>query len=265
MADKKMVSDKKQVTKHKSGVSIKTSRVLSASAQEKTSKPVTVRSVSGRIISKSTTSNLSVPLYSLAGKVAGTLDLPKEIFGVKVNRALLTQAARVYTTNQKAHWSNTKTRGEVEGSTRKIFKQKGTGRARHGSVRAPIFVGGGIALGPKSRKTLLNLPKKMKKASLLSALSAKVQANEVFGLTDLRKASGKTKEMVKLIELVNKKSVLIVDAENNEMVMRAVRNIQGATFLSAREINVFEVMKHQGLVLTGEAADQLVNRLAGKI
>src|SRR3989344_1873864 len=99
--------------------------------------------------------------------------LPKEIFGQEVNTKLLAQAMRVYMTNLKKFTASTKTRGEVRGSTAKIYRQKGTGRARHGAITAPIFVGGGIVFGPKPRKVVLDLPKKMKKAALLAALSDK--------------------------------------------------------------------------------------------
>lgn len=217
---------------------------------------------------------LTAPVYSLLGKAAGSLELPKEIFGVKVNEGLLAQAMRVYLNNRKGHNSNTKTRGEVTGSTRKIYAQKGTGRARHGGIRAPIFVGGGIALGPKYRKTILDLPKKMKNASLISALSSKALSGEILGLEGIEKASGKTKEMVKLMssvvssQLSDKKqkrsSILIVADKNLDGVQRAVRNIEGVHFLNADQINVFEVIRHQNLVLTREAVESLQSRFAKK-
>src|SRR3989344_8900364 len=126
---------------------------------------------------------LSAPVYSLSGRASGTLSLPKEIFGKEVNKKLLAQALRVYSTNQKIFTGSTKTRGEVEGSTAKIFRQKGTGRARHGSIRAPIFVGGGIVFGPRPRKVRLELPQRMKKAALLSAFSAKTADKQLMGLS----------------------------------------------------------------------------------
>lgn len=208
-----------------------------------------------------TTLNLLVPVYSLAGNAVGTMSLPKEIFGVKVNTNLLAQAMRVYMNNQKGHFSNTKTRGEVEGSTRKIYAQKGTGRARHGSIRAPIFVGGGIALGPKSRKVILDLPKKMKKASLISALAQKMSEKQILGLSGLDKSSGKTSEMAKLFNKLEKKSILIIGDKNLDNTQRSVRNIQGLSFLSVDQINAYEIVKHQSLILTKEAVDKLQIRL----
>lgn len=214
---------------------------------------------------------LSAPVYSLLGKEVGNLELPKELFGVKVNKALLAQAMRVYMNNRKGHNSNTKTRGEVTGSTRKIYAQKGTGRARHGGIRAPIFVGGGIALGPKYRKTVLELPQKMKKASLISALSFKALNGEILGLEGIGTASGKTKEMMGFVSNTTgkqgsskkqKHSMLIVGDKNIENVQRGVRNIEGVDFMGASEINVFEVIRHESLVLTREAVEKLQKRLS---
>lgn len=201
--------------------------------------------------------SLSVPVLSLAGQSAGNLNLPKEIFGVEVNKPLLAQAARVYSTNKKTHWANTKTRSEVVGSTRKIYRQKGTGGARHGAKKAPIFIGGGIALGPKSRKTILGLPKKMRKAALNSALSQKVQQGEIVAVDGLDKATGKTKQMAKLFKGLEKRSALIVNDQKADSASRAIRNIPGIDFLTVDQLNAYEVIKHQSLFLTKSAVDKL--------
>lgn len=206
---------------------------------------------------------LSVPIYSLDGKETGQLNLPKEVFGVKVNKQLLAQAARVYITNQSAHYGNTKTRGEVKGSTRKIRSQKGTGGARHGSIKAPIFVHGGIALGPKFRKVILDLPKKMKKAAFLCALSSKFQDKEVLGIT-LDKVSGKTAQVAKTLSNMKKVNVLIVDGERNEKVSRAVRNLSKVNFVSADQLNILQLISHQTLMVTKEAVERLEFRIKEK-
>lgn len=202
---------------------------------------------------------LSVPVYSLTGKTRGTMALPKEIFGQEVNKTLLAQAVRVYLANQTGHFGNTKTRGKVRGSTAKIYRQKGTGRARHGAKTAPIFVGGGITFGPKTRKTRLDLPKKMKKAALISALSAKLGEKQVVGVSGLEKASGKTKEMAKLVEKVGdgKGSMLIVTAEKIDNVVRGVRNLPGIDVLPANQINAYEILRHQMLILTKDSITQV--------
>lgn len=206
-----------------------------------------------------------VAVYSLAG-VASTakLELPKEVFGAEVNKALLAQATRVYTNNQQAHYANTKTRGEVEGSTKKIMKQKGTGGARHGARRAPIFVGGGIALGPKARKVELELPKKMKKAALISALSLKAKEQKIVGIAGLDKATGKTKEMAQLFKKTGFKSALVVTDAKLEKALQAVRNLPGVSLKDANNLNVLEVLKHQNLLLTQEAVAKLTEKLSKK-
>lgn len=230
-----------------------------------TAKQSTQGKVSTKIATKPAASRndkLSIPLYSLLGKQTGTLDLPKEIFGAKVNKKLLSQAVRVYITNQKSLQGSTKTRGEVEGSTVKIYRQKGTGRARHGAIRAPIFVGGGIVFGPKSRKVRLTLPKKMKKAALTAALSAKADDKAVIGLTGIEKASGKTKEIVKLMSSVRKQnniSALIITGEKSDNVVRAVRNIPNVNTMSVDLINAYEILRHDVLLITKDTIEKLVH------
>lgn len=208
---------------------------------------------------------LTVPVYSLAGTPSGEMALPKKIFNAKVNLNLLAQAVRVYYNALKGHWSHTKTRGEVAGSTRKVYRQKHTGRARHGAVTAPIWVGGGIALGPKARKVTLELPQKMKKSALVSALAQKLTEKEVLGVTGLEKASGKTKQMANLIQKLGKGSALIVTDKTAEKAILAVRNIEGVSLISADQLNAFEVIKHQSLILTREAVERLQSRLLGNL
>ncbi len=206
-------------------------------------------------------SGLSVPVYSLTGRASGTMSLPKEIFGVKVNKKLLSQMVRIYLNNRKTLPGSTKTRGQVEGSTAKIYRQKGTGRARHGSIRANLFVGGGIVFGPTPRKVILDFPKKMKKAALISAFSDKAEEKKVFGLTGAEKASGKTKEIFDLLNKVSEKSkhlsVLILTDKNVENMLRAVKNLPGVSVLSTEAINAYEVLKHDLLLLTKAAVEKL--------
>lgn len=202
-----------------------------------------------------TTTKFSVPVYSLTGRAVGTMALPKEIFGQKINKKLLAQAVRVYETNQKGHFAKTKTRGEVQGSTAKIYRQKGTGRARHGAIRAPIFVGGGITFGPRPRKVKLDLPKKMKRQALISALSSKMADKQILALSGLAKASGKTKEMAKLTKNLKLKTALIVTDQKN--IIQAVRNIPGIFSQPVKQLNAYEVLKHQKLIFSKEAVKEL--------
>ncbi|MBI2018354.1 50S ribosomal protein L4 [Candidatus Daviesbacteria bacterium] len=232
----------------------KVKKVGSSSRQssvKKTTKPVVRKS-----------SALSIPVYSLTGRTSGTMTLPKEIFGADVNKKLLAQAIRVYSTNQKTITASTKTRGEVRGSTAKIYRQKGTGRARHGAIRAPIFVGGGIVFGPKPKTVRLELPKKMKKVSLISALSSKAIDKSIIGVSGLAKATGQTKEIAKFMSSVVSRgaSALIVIGEKTDNAVRAARNIPGINVLPVNTINAYEILKHDILVLAKEALE----RLSGK-
>ncbi|MFA5932759.1 MAG: 50S ribosomal protein L4 [Microgenomates group bacterium] len=210
---------------------------------------------------KSEAVNLNVPMLGLDGGKEGTLVLPAGIFGAEINKKLLSQALRVYLNNNAGHYSNTKTRGEVKGSTRKVRMQKGTGGARHGAVRAPIFVGGGIALGPKFRKTELELPKKMRKAALVSALSAKAADAEIMGITGLDKSTGKTKEMVTFLEKANLKNVLIVISEKNEKLQRAVKNLEKVSSTLASQVDLLELTKFKNIMFTKDAITSLQSRI----
>ncbi|RJP46921.1 MAG: 50S ribosomal protein L4 [Armatimonadetes bacterium] len=208
---------------------------------------------------------VSVPVFSIEGTENGSMTLPGELFDVKVNKALLSQALRVSLANQKTHFANTKTRGQVKGSTRKIRAQKGTGGARHGSIRAPIFVGGGIALGPTFRKTILDLPKKMKKAALIAALSAKTKEGGVMGLEGIDRISGKTKQVQEFLSKIAKKEALFVLGTKEDKVLRAVRNLKGTEALLADQLNLLAIATHKTLMFTKEAVDKLEIRITKEI
>src|SRR3989344_1501184 len=161
-----------------------TVRKKSVKAQSKTTaKPATVRG------------SISAPMYNVRGAKNGSLALPKEVFGVKINQPLMAQAVRVYLANQRQGNASTKSRGDISLTTAKWYRQKGTGRARHGAKSAPIFVGGGVAHGPKPKDYSLNLPQKMKKAALYSELSLKAKDGEIKILSGLSKITPKSKEM----------------------------------------------------------------------
>lgn len=200
---------------------------------------------------------LSVPMYALNGKESGVLDLPKEVFGKEPNQQLLAQAVRVYMNNQTGHHSHTKTRGEVKGSTRKLGSQKGSGHARHGSIKAPIFVGGGIALGPRARVVRLELPKRMKRAALEVALSVKTAAGNVMGVAGLDDATGKTKQIASLVKMVNRKNVLLVTDEKKDSVVRAVHNLENASVKPVSDLNALDVVSHTAVLFTKEAVAKL--------
>ncbi len=219
-------------------------------------------------VKESTNASVSVKVVDTAGKEAGTVALPGAIFGERVNKVLIAQAVRVYLANQRQGNASTKTRGEVDGSTRKIYRQKGTGRARHGGVRAPIFVKGGIAHGPKPKDFSLSLPKKMKRKALFSALSSKVQDKQVMVLSGLEKLEPKTKNFVEMLTklgVANKKqNILFVTATGMDNARRAGNNIQGINFTAVNRINTYEVLQTKNLVLSKDAISEMEKFFLGK-
>jgi len=205
---------------------------------------------------------VSIDVVDVSGKVTGKVSLPGEIFGDKVNKALIAQAVRVYLANQRQGTVSTKTRGEVEGSTAKIYRQKGTGRARHGSKRAPIFVKGGVVFGPKPRDYSLSLPQKMKKKALFSALSAKVKDKEVTVIDGLGAIEPKTKvfaQMLKSLGFTKKKQNLLFVTAGKEIatVLRAGRNVKGVNFLPSKQVNTYEVLAAGRLIVMKDAIDEM--------
>lgn len=202
---------------------------------------------------------LSVSVYGLDGKTSGKIALPPEIFGEKENPKLVAQAVRVYLANQRMGTSSTKTRGEVNGTTKKVYRQKGTGRARHGAAKAHIFVGGGIAFGPKPRDLALSMPKKMKRKALFSALSSKLSQEKVL-VVDFEKASGKTKEVaaaLKSMSLTERKNVMVVVDKNLENVKKASRNIKNVTVESVSNLNAYGVSRSSSVLFVKSTIEGL--------
>lgn len=209
-----------------------------------------------------TYATVSIDVMGIDGKVTGKVSLPGEMFGEKVNKALIAQAVRVYLANQRQGTASTKTRGEVDGSTAKIYRQKGTGRARHGSKRAPIFVKGGVVFGPKPRDFSLLLPQKMKRKALFSALSAKVKDKEVIVIDGLGTITAKTKAFAQMLEKTGingkkKKLLFVTGGKDVAHVTRAGRNIQGVSFLPSKQINTYEVLAAGRVVMMKDAIDEM--------
>ena len=214
---------------------------------------------------------LSANLYTLTGRASGKINLPKEIFGAKINEGLMAQAVRVYLANQRRGTVSTKTRSEVNKTTKKAWRQKGLGRARHGAKSAPIWVGGGLVFGPKPRDYSMAFPKKMKKAALFSALSAKQKLGEIKVIEGLEKIESKTKEVAKLIKHLghnkeNRKILLIVPETKNkfENLYKASRNIEDLNILNANLVNTYQVLNNQAIFLTKSAIETLEKVFLGK-
>lgn len=204
---------------------------------------------------------LLVDVFDTKGKVIGKAALPRQVFQAKINEKLMAQAVRVYLANQRQGTLSTKTRGEVRGSTRKLYRQKGTGRARAGSIRSPLRVGGGIIFGPKPRDFSLKLSKKMKKAALFSALSSKLSQKAIHVIDGLEQISPKTKKMAQVLQenklYEKKESVLLVLPKNLENVMRATRNIEGVELTLANSLNAYTVLVSSKMLLMKDAIETI--------
>ena len=199
-----------------------------------------------------------VEVYDIKGKKVSDVELAEAIFGIEPNEAIVHSVLVNYLANQRQGTQSTKTRAEVRGGGRKPWRQKGTGRARQGSIRAPQWVKGGIALGPKPRSYKYTVNKKERRLAIKSLLSSKVIENELTVVDKLELAEIKTKTMVKaLADLKVEGKTLIVLPENNKNVLMSARNIEGVKTITLNNINVFDLLKYNNLVLPLETVKKI--------
>ena len=199
-----------------------------------------------------------VDVYDIKGKKVSDVELAESIFGIEPNEAIVHSVLVNYLANQRQGTQSTKTRAEVRGGGRKPWRQKGTGRARQGSIRAPQWVKGGIALGPKPRSYKYTVNKKERRLAIKSLLSSKVLEKELTVVDKLELAEIKTKTMVKaLADLKVDGKTLIVLPENNKNVLMSARNIEGVKTITLNNINVFDLLKYNNLVLPLETVKKI--------
>ena len=197
-------------------------------------------------------------LYDMTATKVGEIELAESKFGQEVNAAVLHTVVVNYLANQRQGTQSTKTRTEVEGGGIKPYRQKGTGRARQGSLRAPNHVGGGIALGPKPRDYRFSVNKKVKALAMKSALSAKVLENKIFVIDDLKMDEVKTKVMASFIaKLGEDKKALVVTCEKDSNVYLSTRNIEGAKASFVGMLNVYDLIKYDKLIVAKSAVEKL--------
>ena len=205
----------------------------------------------------------TVDVVDLTNNKVGELELADEVFGAEVNEALLYEAVRQFQAGRHTGNHKTKTRSEVAGSGKKLWKQKGTGRARVGSVRSPIWRHGGTVHGPVVRDYSYKLPKKMLVGALRSALSAKVKDGELKVVNQFNLADHKTRNaMNALAGLVNGKTVLVVDNGENKNLTLGLRNLKGVTLLPTRDVNPYHLLGHQNVLISEAAARKFSEALA---
>jgi large subunit ribosomal protein L4 len=205
---------------------------------------------------------IKLPVLDISGKKTGERELPVEIFEVPINVGLMHQAYVRQMANARLGTHKTQSRGEVSRSKQKWYRQKGTGRARHGSRNAPIFVGGGVAHGPRPRSYTKDMPKKMRRAALRSALSAKAADDGIVLVDTLAVESPKTRAMVDLLyNLVGDASALVLLAQEDDNVQRSLRNLPDARYLRASYLNVRDLLKYDKVIMPLDALEQITDWL----
>lgn len=205
----------------------------------------------------------SVDIIDLNNATVGSIELSDAVFGAEINEALLYEAVRQHTAAQRRGTAATKTRHEVSGSGKKLWKQKGTGRARMGSIRSPLWRHGGTVHGPQPRSYEYKLPRKMLLGALRSALSAKLRDGELRVVRAFELADHKTKNMAGTLgKLEVKKTVLLVEAGENTNLTRASRNLPGVKLVPTRDVNVYDLLRYQEVLLSEAAARKLSEGLA---
>ena len=205
----------------------------------------------------------TVNVYDMTGKQTGTMELNDSIFAAEVNKTVLHQVVVNYLANQRQGTQSTKTRTEVRGGGIKPWRQKGTGRARQGSIRAPQWVGGGVALGPKPRDYRYRLNKKVRKLAFKSALSAKAQADEIIVIDGLKMDEIKTAKIAAMLKGLGVDSrSLIVTAENDTNVYKSARNIKGVTVSYVDTLNTYEILRNEKFIASKDAIAKIEEVLA---
>ena len=205
----------------------------------------------------------TVDVKNLKNESVGQLELSDDVFGAPLNEALIYDAVRNYLTNQRQGTVKTKTRGNVSGSGKKLWKQKGTGRARIASLRSPLWKGGGNVHGPQPRDWTSELPKKMKRGALSSALSERLREGNLVVVDGLDIESNKTKAFAGIVKSMGWDSkTLIVETEPQENLVLSSRNLPGVKVSAGVNVNIYDVLYHEKIVFTREAINLLQERLS---
>ena len=199
----------------------------------------------------------TVGLFNIEGKKVGDVTLNESVFNVEVNKAVLHQVVVAQLANKRQGTQSAKTRAEVRGGGIKPWRQKGTGRARQGSLRSPQWAGGGIVFAPKPREYRVSLPKSMRRVAMKFALTAKVLENEMIVLESLEMDAPKTKAIVTMLKAFDVKKALIVTAESNANVYKSGRNVEGIQVIPVNNINVYDLLKYDNLIITKDAVSKL--------
>lgn len=198
-----------------------------------------------------------VALYNIKGEQIGDIELNDSVFGVEVNREAMHQVVKMQLANKRQGTQSALTRGEVAGGGIKPWRQKGTGRARQGSIRAPQWIHGGVVFAPKPRDYSYTLPKKLKRLALKSALSSKVVDNSLLVLDELKMDEPKTKIVADMLKALDAKKALIVVPEKDEAAYKSARNIADVAIIPVNNLNVYDVLKYDKFIITKDAVSKV--------
>lgn len=199
-----------------------------------------------------------VAVFNVSGQQVGEIELNDNVFGVEVNEHVLYEVVKNQLANKRQGTQSALTRAEVRGGGRKPWRQKGTGRARHGSIRSPLWIGGGVVFAPKPRDYRYTLPKKVRRLAMKSALSSKVNTNDIIVLDELSLTTPKTKDMVNILKNLNvDKKALIVMAGKNEAVIKSANNIPGVETALVNTLNVYDILKYDKFIITKDAVEKV--------
>jgi len=207
----------------------------------------------------------TVKVRNLKNEEVGDLELSDAVFGAELNEALIHAAVKAHLANARQGTVGTKTRGDVSGSGKKLWKQKGTGRARIASIRSPLWKGGGNVHGPQSRDWSQAMPKKMRRGALRSALSERLREGNLVVVEEFILSEAKTKEFVTAISALGLEGkTLVVDAIDNDNLFLASRNVKGAKVVGAGGLNIYDVLYHENIILSRSAAEAVQQQLGPK-
>jgi large subunit ribosomal protein L4 len=196
---------------------------------------------------------MQIDIVNIEGKKVGQADLADAVFGAKVKEYLLWEVVKAQQAAKRAGTHDTKKRDEVRGGGKKPYKQKGTGNARQGSTRAPNFVGGGVVFGPHPRSYAYTVPKKVKRAALVSALSLRAKEKKLVIVDALAFEAPKTKRLAGILKVLGAESAIVVDGKSNANLSKSTRNLPKAKYLAPEGLNVYDILRHPGLIIAAEA------------
>jgi large subunit ribosomal protein L4 len=206
---------------------------------------------------------MQIAIVNVEGKTVGNLELADDVFGAEVKEYLLWEVVKAQQAGKRAGTHSTLTRANVRGGGKKPYKQKGTGNARQGSTRSPNFVGGGKVFGPHPRDYSFTVPKKVRRAALVCALSLRARENKLVVIDQLALDVPKTKRLAGILKALGVPSAVVVDGKDNLVLSKSVRNLPDSKYLAPEGLNVYDILDHGGLVLTADAVRSIEARIHG--